>query len=51
MKFNKQKENRLISALRIVNHYHSVAKAKETFEGDGLDGFLPLANLPTAMLS
>lgn len=38
-KFNKQKENRLISALRIVNHYHSVAKAKEAFEGDGLENF------------
>ena len=38
-KFNKQKENRLISALHIVNHYHSVAKAKEAFEGDGLENF------------
>jgi hypothetical protein len=38
-KFNKQKEIRLISALRIVNHYHSVAKAKEAFEGDGLEDF------------
>lgn len=38
-KFNKQKETRLISALRIVNHYHSVAKAKEIFEGDDLENF------------
>lgn len=38
-KFNKQKETRLISALHIVNHYRSVAKAKEAFEGDGLEHF------------
>lgn len=35
--FNSQKEDRLIRALRIVNDYHSVAKAKAAYQGRDLE--------------
>ncbi|MCH5250557.1 MAG: hypothetical protein J1E98_11515 [Lachnospiraceae bacterium] len=37
--FNKQKENRLIEALRFVNQCRSLAKAKATYQGSDLDAF------------
>lgn len=37
--FNKQKEDRLIKALKLVNDCRSVARAKEAYQGHDLDSF------------
>lgn len=37
--FNSQKEERLIKALKRVNDYHSVAKAKAAYQGSDLESF------------